>query len=276
VLEPPVLERAAPTDLAEVRYRETRIAHWNNVARKMESRGRSGRSYHRRLAQVIKFFVPPGSRVLEIGCAQGDLLAATEPSTGVGVDFSSEMIELAQRKYPQLKFIEADAHSLDLDTTFDVIILSDLVNDLWDVQRVLEQIKRLCQPHTRIIINFYSRLWEWPLAAAAALGLANPNLAQNWLTVEDVTGLLGLADFEVIRHREEVLLPLPLPPLSTFANRYLVKLWPFRLAALTNVLVARPSWTNPVKRQPGVSVVVAARNEAGNIETIFQRVPELS
>lgn len=275
VLTLPVVRATAQTDVAEVRYRQARIAHWDSVARRMDSHQGLGRSYHRRLAQILRFLVPKGRRVLEIGCAQGDLLAALEPSMGVGIDFSAEMIERAERKHPQLRFIEADAQALSLDAKFDIIILSDLVNDLWDVQRVFEQIKQLSQPHTRVIVNFYSRLWELPLALSAKLGLAKPNLAQNWLTVEDVTALLALADFEVIRHREEVLLPLPLPPLSTFANRYLVKIWPFRWAALTQVLVARPLWNTAAANEPRVSVVVPARNEAGNIATIFDRVPEL-
>jgi len=249
--------------------------HWNSVARRMDSHKGLGGPYHRRLAQILKFLVPKGKRVLEIGCAQGDLLAALEPAVGVGIDFSAEMVQRAEQKHPHLHFVEADAHALALDERFDIIVLSDLVNDLWDVQKVFEQIKGLSEPHTRVIVNFYSRLWELPLAIGAALRWAKPNLAQNWLTVEDVTALLALADFEVIRHREEVLLPLPLPPLSTLANRYLVKIWPFRLAALTNVLVARPLSNTAAANAPSVSVVVPARNEAGNIATIFDRVPEL-
>ncbi len=275
LITPSVAGALARTDVAEVRYREARIVHWDNVARRMDSHKGLGRSYHRRLAEIFGFLVPKGSRVLELGCAQGDLLAALEPSIGVGIDFSAEMIERAERKHPNLQFIEADAHALALDAKFDVIILSDMVNDLWDVQKVFEQVKRLSQPNTRVIVNFYSRLWELPLAIGSALGWSNPNLAQNWLTIEDVTSLLALADFEVIRHREEVLLPLPLPPLSTLANHYLVKIWPFRLLALTHVLVARPLWNTAAANEPTVSVVVPARNEAGSIATIFDRVPEL-
>jgi len=128
-----------------------------------------------------------------------------------------------------------------------------------------------------VILNFYSRLWELPLSMAQSLGLARPNLPQNWLTVEDVSSLLLLANFEVIRTREEILLPLPIPLLSDLANRYLVKLWPFRIAALTHVLVARPVFESRKSKQegPSVSVIVAARNEAGNIENIFARTPEL-
>ena len=64
-------------------------------------------------------------RILELGCAQGDLLAALHPVRATGIDFSKEMIERASRKHPGLEFIQADAHDLSaLRDKFDVIILS--------------------------------------------------------------------------------------------------------------------------------------------------------
>jgi SAM-dependent methyltransferase len=215
--------------------------------------------------------------VIEIGCGDGDLLAAMQPSYGVGVDFSGSMIQSAKNRYPQLHFIQADIHELQLDKKFDFIILSDLVNDLWDVQAVLERIKQLTTPETRLIINAYSRLWELTLNLAGRLGLSKPNLYQNWLTVEDITNLLRLAGFDAIRHWEEILLPLPLPLLHFLANRYLVKLWPFRLFALTNFIISRPSPQPCLQPDlaPTVSVVIPTRNEAGNIEQIFKRVPTM-
>ena len=272
-------EQGGAGDAAYVSYRRKRIAHWDSVACWMDTHKGLGGEYQRRLQAVYKFFVPTGGRVLDLGCAQGDLLAALKPGYGVGIDFSAEMIERARQKHPKLTFLNADAHELELEGTFDTIILSDLVNDLWDVQKVFQQIKRVSTPRTRLILNFYNRLWELPLSAARRLGLARANLNQNWFTVEDVAGLLELADFEVIRHREEVLLPLPLPPLSTFANRYLAKVWPFSLLAMTHFLVARPSkherHEEKPRDKPVVSVVIPARNEAGNVPEIFARVPEL-
>ncbi|HEY6120738.1 MAG TPA: glycosyltransferase [Pyrinomonadaceae bacterium] len=267
----PVEKRGDP---AELQYRNERAAHWDTVARWMDSHRAFGGAYHRRLADIYGFFIPRQARVLEIGCAQGDLLAGLEPSRGVGIDFSSEMVARATARYPHLKFVNCDAHELELQESFDFIILSDLVNDLWDVQRVFENLAGIATSETRLILNFYNRLWELPLSIARRLGVARPNLHQNWFTVEDVSGLLGLANFEVIRHREEVLLPLPLPPLSTFANRVLAKLWPFNLVALTHFVVARPA-RQPKKKKPIVSVIVPARNEAGNIPAIFDRITEL-
>ena len=262
---------AASFDQAGQAYQQARITHWDRAALlRMQKRG-AGVWYHRRLAEIYRFLVAPNSNILEIGCAEGNLLAALQPARGVGVDFSQEMIHRAKDSHPNLEFIHADAHDLPLiNETFDVIILSDLVNDLWDVQRVLEQIKRLSTPRTRIIINFYSRLWQSPLDIARMLRLATSNLFQNWLTPDDVQALLHLAGFETIRNSQEVLWPLPL---GTIPNRFIVRLWPFHQLALSNFVVARPAPQRAL--EPRVSVIIPARNESGNIKAIFERVPQM-
>jgi SAM-dependent methyltransferase len=263
-------------DTAKQNYQQNRIDHWDSVARQLDGWTGWGGTYHQRLTEVYKFLTAPDRRVLEIGCATGDLLAALEPALGVGVDFSAEMIQCATQRHPHLHFVQADAHSFKLSGKFDIIILSDLVNDLWDVQAVFEQLEDICTPHTRIIINSYNRLWEPPLALVEKLGLAKPNLYQNWLTADDIAGLLNLADFEVIRQWPEVLWPLPSPGIEPFFNRVLAKLWPIKHLALTNFIVARPrprGDSPPVEHS--VSVIVPARNEAGNIPKIFARTPEM-
>ncbi|MGC9337955.1 MAG: class I SAM-dependent methyltransferase, partial [Candidatus Cloacimonadia bacterium] len=184
-------------------YKEERQNHWNSLAGKMDSWKSLGGYYHKRISEIYQFLIVPDQRILEVGCGKGDLLASLEPSVGVGIDFSVEMISRARQKYPDLRFICCDAHELDLDEKFDVIILSDLVNDLWDVQTVFQQIQKLCTPQTRIILNLYSQVWELPLKCAQHLQLASPILAQNWLTVEDITNMMHLAGFEVIRHWSE-------------------------------------------------------------------------
>jgi hypothetical protein len=189
------------------------------------------------------------------------------------------MLGRARKRHPdaRLKFVQADAHDLELAETFDVIILSDLVNDLWDVQGVLARLRPLCHARTRIIMNFFSRLWEKPLSFARRTGAALPVLEQNWLLVEDVNNLLRLAGFEMIRHWEEILWPIRTPGIDRLMNKYLVRLWPFKHGAITNVVVARPEPAKPAanEKEPIVSVIVPARNEEGNIEAIFRRVPEM-
>jgi len=268
--ELPVTQR----DATAASYHDQHVRFWDATA---QTTGRSrelGGYYHRRLTHVYRLVIPKGSRVLEIGCGHGDLLSAVEPSVGVGVDFSSKVIESAKLRHPHLRFIEADAHDLPLKETFDFIILSDLVNELWDVQQVLEQVRPLCGPRTRIILNSYSQLWEWPLSLARKLGLAKPMLRQNWLTPCDIQNLLGLAGFEPLRHWQEVIWPLGTPLIDALFNRVLARLWPFKHLALSNMIIARLKPNPMASGRPTVSVIVAARNEAGHIDEILRRVPE--
>jgi SAM-dependent methyltransferase len=270
-----VLLAPAASDQAYEAYTSRRRAAWDEVAAGHGSNALSA-TYHRRLAAVYRWLIPEGRSVIELGCGKGGLLAAVKPSTGVGVDFSPRMVAAATQRHAGLEFIEADASALNLDRQFDYVILSDLVNDLWDVQLALTRLRPLCHAGTRVILNFYSHLWAVPRAIAQRLGLANRLLHQNWLTVGDMRNLLGLAGFEVIRRWEEVLCPVPVPGLAALANRVLVKSWPFKLGAMANFMVARPDPASlPPKPAPTVTVVVPARNEAGNIDAIFTRVPDM-
>jgi ubiquinone/menaquinone biosynthesis C-methylase UbiE len=259
--------------LAAAHYRAERIKFWNGYARKPASV-----AYYRRLAEIYRYLVPAGSRVLELGCGTGDLLAALEPSLGVGVDFAPERLKRAAESHPQLRFVQGDVDQLSLNAKFDYVILSDLINDLWDVQRTIERVASVCAPTTRVVINTFSRMWELPLKIAGRMNLANPAIEQNWLTLADLDNMLALGGFEVIRQWQEVLLPLALPLVAPLFNRYVVKLWPLRYLALTNLIVARLAPEPPSEArdpEPVVSVIVPARNEAGNIENVIRRVPEM-
>jgi SAM-dependent methyltransferase len=85
-------------------YQQTRIAHWDTIARKRDTWHGLGKWYHDRLFDVYSFHVTPHQNILEIGCADGRLLAALQPSRGVGVDFSEEMIRRARQNHPDLEF----------------------------------------------------------------------------------------------------------------------------------------------------------------------------
>ena len=262
----------SPEILSRQNFTKTRQSHWDAIARKRDTWHGMGGWYHRRLEKIYRFLISPGQRVLEIGSGTGDLLAAVRPENGVGAEFSNKMITRAKQRHPKLEFVQAEAHELsNIKGPFDIIILSDLVNELWDVQGCLEQIKPLCTPRTRLIFNFYSRMWELPLYITQFLNLATPTLSQNWLTRYDIANMLHLAGFETIRAWQEILWPLPL---GSFFNKFLVRFWPFREFALSNFLVARPQ-PERVEKNPSVSIIVPARNEAGNIKSIFGRIPKM-
>ena len=158
----------------------------------------------------------------------------------------------------------------------DYIMVNGTLHYIRDVQKLLEQLSRQCHSHTRLIITHYSSLWKPIMRLATFLGFCKSMQEGNWLSHEDVNNLLLLSDFEIIHSESRVLSPLYFPLLSDLINRYISPLPFFRAFNLVNIVVARPVPVAPaLSPQSSVSVVVAARNEEGNIENIIKRLPQM-
>jgi SAM-dependent methyltransferase len=234
---------------------------------------RRNRTYHRLIEQIFRFHIPPGQRVLEIGCGGGDLLAALRPSTGVGVDVSPGMVELARNRHPELRFETAAGERLELGETFDYIVLSDLMPYVHDLQALFERLAAHSHQRTRIVIHSYSRVWRPIIRLAELLRLKPVKPILNWVAPEDVRNLLDLSGLEVLTRSSRVLLPKRVPLLTLFLNGFVANLWPFHHLCLTYWIVARPR-PQPLA-EPSVSVVCPCRNEEGNVAELVRRLPEM-
>jgi SAM-dependent methyltransferase len=250
-------------------------AFFNDYAGRVDYWRARNPGYHESIASLARFYVPRGARVLEVGCGTGDLLAALEPSEGVGIDLSAAMVARASERHPHLEFRHEAAERLDLPgREFDYIILSDLVGYLFDIRGTLERLRAVSHPRTRIIVHWYSRVWQPVVHLLEALGLKYPLPLLNWTTVGDVENLLRLAGFETVRSRGHILLPLRLGPISRWANRFLAHLPVLRWFVWTNWVVARPN-PRATPSLPRVTIVCPCRNEKGNIEQAVRRLPAL-
>jgi hypothetical protein len=138
----------------------------------------------------------------------------------------------------------------------------------------LKNIHTECQAENRLILTYYSNLWKIPLLIASFLGLRERSVVENWVTHSDIENLLLLSDFEKIHFDSRVICPFYIPWLSNFLNRYIAPLPLFRHLCLVNILIARPLGNK--EELNSVSIVVAARNEAGNLETMINRIPDMS
>jgi SAM-dependent methyltransferase len=247
------------------------------IAPRIDALNARNEYFHATDARYLRFLIGSGRSVLELGCGTGDLLASLAPTDGVGVDFSPAMIEVARSRHAGLTFHIGDVEDPSLfdslgARTFDVILLSDIVGALDDVQRTLMQLHRFCRAETRIIVADYSRLWEPILRAAEALELKTPTPSQNWLSSEDIGRFMMLCDFEEIRREIRILLPKRLLGIGPFVNRFIATLPLLRQLCVRNFLVFR-SRPAAGRSTPSASVVIPVRNERGNIENAIKRLP---
>jgi SAM-dependent methyltransferase len=234
---------------------------------------RRNRAYHGWIAQLHRFQIPPGSRVLEVGSGSGDLLAALEPSAGVGVDVSARMVDLARSRHPSLRFEHAAGERLDLGESFDYVVLSDVLPFVHDLVALFERVAAHSHPDTRVVIHTYSRVWRPVIRLAELLRLKPRKPIRNWIAPEVIRSLLELADFEVVAEVRRMLLPKRIPFLNLAFNGFLGSIWPFTHLSLTYWVVARPR--SQPRTSPSVSIVCPCRNEEGNIPEIVRRLPDL-
>jgi len=231
--------------------------------------------YHRLIEKYCKFYIPADREIVELGCGPGDLLASLSPKRGLGVDFSSEMIKIAEKDHPHLQFICEDIEEMTTNRPFDYVVMSDVISSLWDVQKAFKQMPQLCSDRTRIVITFYNFLWEPIIKLGEFLHLKLKQPASNWLAVDDVRGLLQLAGFELIKVDRKILLPKFIPFLSAFVNKYIANLPLINSLCLVNILIACRRKSRAAEAKT-VSIVIPAKNEYGNIEDAIKRIPDFA
>lgn len=236
-------------------------------------------AYHKDDRKFMRFLIPPGKRVLELGCGTGELLAALEPAYGVGIDFAPQALERAEAHYPHLNFVLGDAEdpaTLErIEGPFDYIVIADTIGMFEDIDGTLRLVHHLCAPSTRIVISYYSHLWEPVLKTAEAVGLRRKQPKINYIATTDFRNLMDLADFEVISAEQRQLLPQHWLGLGPLINRYVAPLPGIRNLCLRTYLVGRPVRQFP-DRKFSASVVIPCRNERGNIENAILRMPRFA
>jgi SAM-dependent methyltransferase len=227
------------------------------------------RQYRQRIAHYCRDWIPADASVCEIGCGGGGLLEFLPNSDITGIDVSRKQIEQARVNTPHGTFYCGAGETFTFKRTFDFIIISETINLAGDVQRIFENLRQGSRSDTRLVVNFYNTLWRPLLNLATAMGLKARHPESNWLSGADVKNLLALADWEVIRKETRILIPVSFLGLDKLLNRFLAPLLPS--FALTTFMVCRPILRTSDHKKT-VSILIPARNEAGNIEPAVKRI----
>ena len=241
------------------KYRRRRSYYWNSIT------------------DYVGYYIHPDNSVLEIGCGTGELIASVNGSHKVGIDFCESLIAQAREAHPDgVDFYVMDAENITLDEKFDVIVLSNLVGFLDDIEKVLREIRKVCHERTRVIVTSYNRLWEPMIRFAEFIHIKRRTPQQNWISRDDLCNMLYLSGFETYRFNSNMLCPVYIPLISTLMNKVISHLPLMGALSLNNYSFARPApedgdW----QKRYSVSVVVPARNESGNIRAAVERVPDM-
>ncbi len=229
--------------------------------------------YHKDLQKLARVLIPANESVIEFGCREGELLGSLPNKKKKGVEASTILIEKARKKFPSLLFETCDYDSFSKKIDSDYILLSNVFPYHRVVQYFTNKLRQYSKKETRIIVVYFNFLWKPFLDLAEKLKLRLPQpLEPNWLEDEDISNIFYLGKFDEVKKGNRFIFPYKIPLLSDFLNRFVSQLPIINTFCLTRYSVFR---ILPKEEEYSVSIIIPARNEAGNIPDILSRIPKM-
>jgi len=117
-------------------------------------------------------YIQEGNKVLDLGCGNGRFFGFLKEQSLVvdyiGVDFSSELLKIAKRRYPKQDFLEQDITRLDINKRFDCVVCIATLHHLPN-KRQRETALKMIFEHLEddgVLILSVWNLWQWKFIGA--------------------------------------------------------------------------------------------------------------
>lgn len=186
--------------------------------------------------ELIADLVPAGSRVLDLGCGDGALLAHLQQAkgcSGYGVEIADEnVLACARRGVNVVQLNLEDGLALFDDHSFDVVLQLQTLQHLRNTEKMLRETARV----GRIGIVSFPNFAHWPNRLSVAQGRmpVTRTLPYQWYDTPNIR-VGTFADFEVLALRNGLQI---LDSFGFHAGRA-VRRWPNLRASVAVFKIAR-------------------------------------
>jgi SAM-dependent methyltransferase len=187
--------------------------HFDRVAPDYDRWKAKAHRYYAALKASLQEIVPTGSRVLEVGCATGDILASLAPAEGLGLDISPAMVELASRKHPDLRFRVHDLMEGPLGERFDYAVAADVAEHVPDLDKMMGSLAGMLTAPGAAVVVTANPLWSPILHVAERLNLKMPEGDHEWRSRDDLTSAARRAGLRERSFDRSLVMPKEVPGL---------------------------------------------------------------
>jgi len=152
--------------------------------------------------EIIAGLVPEGSRVLDLGCGNGELLAHLRDAkgcTGYGVEINDDnVLACARRGVNVVQLNLEEGLALFEDESFDVVLQLETLQHLRNTERMLRETARVGRQGIVSFPNFA----HWPNRMSVLRGRmpVTKTLPYQWYDTPNIR-VGTFADFEVLAQR---------------------------------------------------------------------------
>lgn len=156
----------------------------------------------RAVMDMIAALVPPGSRVLDLGCGTGELLAhlqATKGCTGYGVELDdANVLACAQRGVNVIQLNLEEGLAIFEDQSFDVVLQLETLQNLRNTEAMLRETARV----GRMGVVSFPNFAHWPnrLQVLAGRMPVTRVLPYQWYDTPNIR-VGTYADFQILARK---------------------------------------------------------------------------
>ena len=153
--------------------------------------------------EIIANLVPEGSRVLDLGCGNGELLAHLQTHrgcSGYGIEIADDnVLACAQRGVDVIQLNLEDGLAIFEDRSFDVVLQLETLQHLRNTEKMLRETARV----GRIGIVSFPNFAHWPNRLRVATGRmpVTKALPYEWYDTPNIR-VGTYADFEVLARKD--------------------------------------------------------------------------
>lgn len=248
--------------------------HFENIAGVYDYWKRKNSYYYTLIKKFYREYIAPESSVIEFGCATGEILASCRAKRGVGIDIAEKLLEIAKNKYPQYEFRIADAEDFFCSEEFDYVIMSDLIDHLWNIPKAIENAHAVLKPKGRLIITTINPLWNPILGLLEKLKLKMPEGQHCFVPNRFLEFLCQVKGFRIISRGALIFIPKKIPLVSDLFNDIIPKVFILNRFCWVQTLIAERD--QGPRRELSYSVIIPTYNEEKNIEECIRRIPKLN
>lgn len=169
------------------------------------------------------------------------------------------------------KKISSYITQLKLTGSYNLLFINGNFNYHDDIQSFLNQLHSQVTRTDRVCIISYSPYLELIYRLLDQIGLFKGRIPTTFLTFADLKNLARLSKFSVVKHEFSGLFPFYLFGAGDILNGILNMIPFVKYLSPLSFTVLRP--IKPSVEMPSLSVIIPARNEAGNIENAITRMP---